>query len=126
LRSEKLYDRHLHSSLLCAGRERPCDLAAERGQQFPPSDGDCHTPLPCEVRKGTIPHQERAVFTFKGGRIAGCFHLCRNVRVKSGKDQTKLRVALEGRVFVSGTTALTPIGMGHAGAVCERDRGSRV
>jgi hypothetical protein len=19
---------------------------------FPPSDGDCHTPLPCEVRKG--------------------------------------------------------------------------
>src|SRR5215472_768864 len=26
--------------------------AAECGQQFPPSDGDCHTPLPCEVRKG--------------------------------------------------------------------------
>src|SRR6516165_1289675 len=25
--------------------------AAECGQQFPPSDGDCHTPLPCEVRK---------------------------------------------------------------------------
>src|SRR5262249_23799009 len=25
---------------------------AECGQQFPPSDGDCHTPLPCEVRKG--------------------------------------------------------------------------
>src|SRR5262249_51006770 len=25
--------------------------AAERSQQFPPSDGDCHTPLPCEVRK---------------------------------------------------------------------------
>src|SRR5262249_32780890 len=24
--------------------------AAECGQQFPPSDGDCHTPLPCEVR----------------------------------------------------------------------------
>src|SRR5215831_16147220 len=24
--------------------------AAERGQQFPPSDGDCHAPLPCEVR----------------------------------------------------------------------------
>src|SRR6516162_7410396 len=22
---------------------------AECGQQFPPSDGDCHTPLPCEV-----------------------------------------------------------------------------
>src|SRR5262249_59673378 len=26
--------------------------AAKCGQQFPPSDGDCHTPLPCEVRKG--------------------------------------------------------------------------
>src|SRR5215467_5666511 len=26
--------------------------AAECGQQFPSSDGDCHTPLPCEVRKG--------------------------------------------------------------------------
>ena len=26
--------------------------AAERGQQFPPSDGDCHTSLPREVRKG--------------------------------------------------------------------------
>jgi hypothetical protein len=51
--------------------------------------------------KGRIPRHERTVFTFKVGRIAGCFHLCRNVRVKSGKDQTKLRVALEGRVFVS-------------------------
>src|SRR5262249_5870127 len=40
-------------SLLHARRERPRDSpAAERGQQLPPSDGDCHTPLPCEVRKG--------------------------------------------------------------------------
>src|SRR5215472_3985736 len=39
--------------LLCARRERPRDRrAAECGQQFPPSYGDCHTPLPCEVRKG--------------------------------------------------------------------------
>src|SRR5262249_56291147 len=31
--------------------------AAECGQQFPSSDGDCHTPLPCEVRrrKNTTP-----------------------------------------------------------------------
>src|SRR6516164_356509 len=29
---------------------------AECDQQFPPSDGDCHTPLPCEVRRnGTTP-----------------------------------------------------------------------
>src|SRR5262249_43431134 len=26
--------------------------AAECDQQFPPSEGDSHTPLPCEVRKG--------------------------------------------------------------------------
>jgi len=39
--------------LLRARRERPGDdRAAECDQQFPPSDGDCHTPLPCEVRKG--------------------------------------------------------------------------
>jgi hypothetical protein len=31
-------------------------LRARRQRQFPPSDGDCHTPLPCEARKGTIPH----------------------------------------------------------------------
>src|SRR5262249_43739301 len=37
--------------LLCARRERPRGRAAER-QQFPPPDGDCHTRLPCEVRKG--------------------------------------------------------------------------
>src|SRR5262249_51893211 len=38
--------------LLRPRRERPRSRrAAERGQQSPPSDGDCHTPLPCEVRK---------------------------------------------------------------------------
>src|SRR5215831_19217217 len=38
--------------LLRTRRERPCDCrAAKCGQQFPPSDDDCHTPLPCEVRK---------------------------------------------------------------------------
>src|SRR6516225_636906 len=48
--------------LLRARRERPRRRrAAERGQQFPPCDGDSHTPLPCEVRKGTIPRHERAV-----------------------------------------------------------------
>src|SRR5262249_59656366 len=30
----------------------PHRRAAECSQQFPPSDGDGHTPLPCEVRKG--------------------------------------------------------------------------
>ena len=43
---------HRHRRLLRSGGERPrgCS-AAECGQQFPPSDGDCHTPLPREVRR---------------------------------------------------------------------------
>jgi ParB-like chromosome segregation protein Spo0J len=46
------HNRHCRP-LLRARHERPrCCCAAECGQQFPPSDGDCHTPLPCEVRKG--------------------------------------------------------------------------
>src|SRR5262249_48037767 len=55
--------------LLRARRRRPRSRAAECSQQLPPSDDDCHTPLPCEVRKGTIPRHERAVFTFKEGRM---------------------------------------------------------
>jgi hypothetical protein len=36
-------------ALLRARRERPSRRrAAEGSQQFPPSDGDCHTPLPRE------------------------------------------------------------------------------
>jgi len=39
--------------LLRSRRERPRRRrAAEYSQQLPPSDGDCHTPLPREVRKG--------------------------------------------------------------------------
>jgi hypothetical protein len=39
--------------LLRARREWPRGCrTAECSQQFPPSDGDCHTPLPREVRKG--------------------------------------------------------------------------
>jgi hypothetical protein len=48
--------------LLPARRERPRNrCAAECDQQLPPPDGDCHTPLPCEVRKSTVPRHERAV-----------------------------------------------------------------
>src|SRR5262249_3206440 len=42
---------HRYRRLLRARRERPRSRAAECSQQFPPSDGDCHTPLPCEVRR---------------------------------------------------------------------------
>src|SRR5262249_50743412 len=48
-RAEKPDRRQL---LLRARREGPrCCRAAECDQQFPSSEGDCHTPLPCEVRK---------------------------------------------------------------------------
>src|SRR5262245_29747190 len=44
---------HRHRRLLRARRERPRGCrAAECGQQFPPSDGDCHPPLPREGRTG--------------------------------------------------------------------------
>src|SRR5262245_5397855 len=43
---------HRQRWLLRARRERPRGCrAAERDQQPPPSDGDCHTPLPREVRR---------------------------------------------------------------------------
>src|SRR6516225_7397663 len=55
VRSQAHYDTDAPDALrlLRTRRERPrgCS-AAECSQQFPPSDGDCHTPLPCEVRKG--------------------------------------------------------------------------
>src|SRR5262249_5477334 len=47
---------HRQRRLLRARRERPRGRrAAECGKQLPPSDGDCHTPLPCEVRKSNDP-----------------------------------------------------------------------
>src|SRR6516162_4012569 len=50
-RSEQSDGRHLR--LLRVRRERPRNRnrAAECSQQFPPSNGGCHTPLPREVRK---------------------------------------------------------------------------
>src|SRR5262249_31037391 len=45
----KKSDGRQFARLLRARRERPrCRRAAECCQQFPPSDGDCHAPLPCE------------------------------------------------------------------------------
>src|SRR6516162_5830309 len=51
-----------HRRLLPTRRERPRGCrAAECSQQLPPSDGDCHAPLPREVRKRRIPRHESAV-----------------------------------------------------------------
>src|SRR5262249_6163385 len=56
--------------LLRPRRERPRRRrAAECSQQFPSSGGDCHTPLPCEVRKtnNTTPPACRLYVQAAGG-----------------------------------------------------------
>src|SRR5262245_21584448 len=72
----------------CASRQRPRDSSAAKcDQQFPPSDGDCHTPLPCEVRreKDITPraccpsaHGPGGAFCFQeiyfGPRVRPCTH----------------------------------------------------
>src|SRR5262249_7153973 len=60
---------HRHRRLLRARRERPCSRAAERDQQFPPSDGDCHTPLPREVRRGNDSTPLACSLHVQGGRM---------------------------------------------------------
>src|SRR5262249_480942 len=54
--------------LLRARCERPRRRAAKCGQQFPPSDGDCHTPLPCEVRKGKDTTSRACSLAVQGGQ----------------------------------------------------------
>jgi len=71
-RTENTYRVSL-SALLCARGERPRRRAAERDQQFPPSEGDCHTPLPCEVRKGNDITPRACSLDVQGGQDAGCF-----------------------------------------------------
>src|SRR5215472_16996833 len=60
-------------ALLRARRERPGDRrrAAECGQQLPPSDGDCHAPLPCEVRKRNDTTPSPCSLHVRGGQDAG-------------------------------------------------------
>src|SRR5215831_2168618 len=55
--------------LLCARREWPRGSGAECDQQFPPFDGDCHTPLPCEVRKGNDTTSRACSLHVRGGRM---------------------------------------------------------
>src|SRR5215470_16117187 len=74
--------------MLRARRERPRRRTAECGQQFPPSDSDCHTPLPCaRCVKATIPRHERAVFTFKEGRMLVASTSVVGFGFRSGKAQ---------------------------------------
>src|SRR6516225_2119637 len=60
-------------ALLRARRERPCcRRTAECDQQFTPSDGDCHTPLPREVR-GNDTTPRACSLHVHGGQDSGCF-----------------------------------------------------
>src|SRR5262249_2790425 len=62
--------------LLRPRRERPRGRrSAECGKQFPPSDGDCHTPLPLEVRKWNDTTPRACSLAVQGGQDAGCFDL---------------------------------------------------
>src|SRR6516225_6799885 len=61
-------------SLLRMRPPRPRDRrSAERDQQFPPSDGDCHTPLPREVRRRNDTTPRAYSLAVQGG--AGCWLL---------------------------------------------------
>src|SRR5262249_9523669 len=79
-------------------RERPsCCRAAEGSPQFPPSDGDRHTPLPCEVRKGNDTTTRACSLHVQGGQDTGC---CRRLRFKSGKAQTNGDQLAQGLIWI--------------------------
>jgi hypothetical protein len=63
-----------HSRLLRTRRERPRGRAAECGQQFPPSDGDCHTPLQCEVRRENDTTPRACRLYVQGAQDAAAVH----------------------------------------------------
>src|SRR5262245_48325731 len=48
------------------------DEHAQLVEQFPPSDGDCHTPLPREVRKSNHTTPRACSLHVQGGQDAGC------------------------------------------------------
>ena len=50
------------------------DEHAQLVEQFPPSDGDCHTPLPREVRKSNHTTPRACSLHVQGGQDAGCCH----------------------------------------------------
>src|SRR6516225_3489808 len=52
VRAQEPNGRRLARLLRARNQRPPRCCAAECCQQLPSSDGDCHTPLPCEVRRG--------------------------------------------------------------------------
>src|SRR5215468_9897223 len=110
------------AAVLRVRRERPRHrYAAECGQQLPPSDGDCHTPLPCEARKGEdttprvccpnsaasgagrgAPHGSSADAT----QLTQCGHPCceRSIGLPSG-SQTRDSASRLGGLFLTSVAA---------------------
>src|SRR5262249_27809752 len=84
--------------LLRTRRERECDRrAAECSQQFPPSDGDCHTPLPREVRKSNGTTQRACSLHVQGGHDVVCFHLWSSAS-RSEAVRLRMRPGGEGKI----------------------------
>src|SRR5215831_15252161 len=115
-----LTPNHRRRRLLRACRERPCRRAAECGQQFPPSDGGCHTPLPCEVRKGNDTTPRACSLAVQGGQNAGCFD---TLSWASGSEAASLqrccRVALGCSCSCDGALALERGKLGFRFLACE-------
>jgi len=84
-----------HFRLLRAPRERPRGShTAKCGQQFPPSDGDCHTPLPCEVRGGKNTTSRACSLAVQGGQDAGYFDLSLRLKLHYSRRQLLANAAI--------------------------------
>src|SRR5262245_22297924 len=87
------------------------------GQQFPPSDGDCHTPLPREVRKGNDTTPRACCLRVQGGwrwafwQRALALSSCPCARIKHGSMGTPLRktLAQTGALSVADRAALSHV-----------------
>jgi len=85
---------HRHRRLLRPRRERKRGRAPECSQQCPPSDGDCHTPLPCEVRKGKDATPRECSLPVQEGQDAGCFDLSLRLQLHCFRRQLLANAAI--------------------------------
>src|SRR6516225_6445942 len=81
-------------ALLGARRQRPRRRTAECSQQLPPSDGDCHTPLPCEVRRGDDSTPRACSLDVQGGQDAGWFDLSLRLQLHYSRRQDFANAAI--------------------------------
>ena len=72
-----------HRRLLRTRRKRPSSCTAERGYQFPPSDGDWHVPLSCGGTERYHAASKRSSRSGGAGIAGAASHNDRPLRVKS-------------------------------------------